>query len=231
MRSRPFQPPLGAAGLRPAPDPTQRAAAARTRSRRAWGRRAWTPVHGSIGALAALVWGLAASAAVPVPVHLVGQVIRVDDGDTLELLDASRRRWTIRLSDVDAPERAHGARRPGQPYAARATQHVKAIALQQQASARCFDVDLRERERGTPRPRFVCQVKVGGADLAASLLDAGLAMAYRQNVRFIRDPQTLAREAAARSARRGLWNQSEPVPPWVWRQVCWQQGRCPASPG
>lgn len=97
------------------------------------------------------------------------------------------------------------------------------------ALARCFDVDRRVSDDGQRRDRYVCQVSVGSIDVNLAMLDAGLAMAARQNSRYVRNPASHAREDAARIARRGLWQQPSPVPPWIWRRVCWEQLLCASA--
>ena len=55
-----------------------------------------------------------------------------------------------------------------------------------------------------------------GRSLNAELVRAGLAWWYR---RYAPDDETLERlEREAREARRGLWGDPEPIPPWEWRR-------------
>lgn len=164
--------------------------------------------------------------ALTMPGTISGKVIHVDDGDTLVVLEGSGHKRVVRLSDIDAPETSHGKNRPGQPYSAQATAHLKTLALGQQAVARCFDIDVRVRDDGSRRDRYVCQVSVGQLDLNLAMIDAGLAMAARQNKRYVRNPATLVREDAAKAARLGLWRQPTVIPPWTWRRSCWEQQVC-----
>jgi endonuclease YncB( thermonuclease family) len=163
------------------------------------------------------------------PATIAGRVIHVVDGDTLTMLDVEGRQRIVRLSDIDAPEASHGRNRPGQPYSAQATARLKELAHGRAALARCFDVDRRVSDDGQRRDRYVCQVSVGSIDVNLAMLDAGLAMAARQSSRYVRNPASLAREDAARIARRGLWQQPSPVPPWIWRRVCWEQQLCASA--
>jgi len=163
---------------------------------------------------------------VPMPGAIAGKVIHVNDGDTLVVLDAQGHKRVIRLTDIDAPESAHGARRPGQPYSAKATAHLKSIALSSPAEASCYDIDARRREDGSSRERYICRVFVNGVDVNMAMIDAGLAMAYRQNRRYVRDQATFQHEDAARAARMGLWQHSTPIPPWEWRRTCWERRQC-----
>lgn len=163
---------------------------------------------------------------IKMPGQIAGKVIHVDDGDTLVMLDTDGFKRIIRLSDIDAPEIGHGTSRPGQPYSAKATSYLKELTLGQAALATCFDIDGRKRDDGTVRERYVCRVQVDGVNANMAMIDAGLAMAYRANRRYIRDVSTLPREDAARSARQGLWSQAHPIPPWRWRRSCWGFGDC-----
>lgn len=183
--------------------------------------------------LAAMVHGGAVGAprapSLAMPAALTGTVQKVVDGDTLHIVDQQGHRRIIRLSDVDAPETAHGDRRPGQPFAAEAAAFLRDRALGRQAALHCFDVDARRRADGTSRERYVCQVLVDGVDLNAALVDAGLAMVERWNPRYVRDRANYAREDRAREAHRGLWSAQHNVPPWTWRRDCWEHGICDAG--
>jgi micrococcal nuclease len=55
----------------------------------------------------------------------------------------------------------------------------------------------------------------GGASLNRKLVEEGLAWWYRQYAP--RDLQLRLLEERARDARRGLWVDPRPVPPWKWR--------------
>ena len=55
-----------------------------------------------------------------------------------------------------------------------------------------------------------------GRDINEEMVRAGLAWWYRQ---YAHDDQALSdAENEARSARRGLWQDADPVPPWDWRR-------------
>ena len=60
--------------------------------------------------------------------------------------------------------------------------------------------------------RTVAVCRSGSVDLAAEMVSAGLALAYRQY-----GDEYVDEEAAARSARRGLWK-DDFTPPWDWRK-------------
>lgn len=106
----------------------------------------------------------------------------------------------IRLHAVDAPERH-------QPYAEHARQALNALCGQQLAQ---IEIE------GTDRyGRSVAQVKCRGQDAAAHLVTAGLAWVYPRYAQ--NRPELFRLQAQARRARRGLWQNPEPMPPWQFR--------------
>ena len=128
-----------------------------------------------------------------------GRVVAVHDGDTISVLvDQSPVR--VRLAGVDAPER-------GQPFA-NASRH----ALEALVAAR--EVQVVERGRDG-YGRVLGQVIVGVIDVGTEQVRSGYAWVYR---RFERDARLIALEAEAKAARRGLWRDPKPVPPWRWRE-------------
>lgn len=146
------------------------------------------------------LWSLAVNAET-----VTGLVTRVADGDTLTLVDATRRQHTIRLVDIDAPE-------IGQDFGQQSRTRLSALAFNQQVFAQCT---VRDAKR-----LAVCLVTVAGKDIGLEQLRGGMAW-YRQE-----GAQQTARERAgyeqaefnAKIRRLGLWNSKNPTPPWEWRR-------------
>ena len=132
---------------------------------------------------------------------LRGRVVAVADGDTLTLLVDEARRVRVRLSNIDAPERA-------QPYGDRARQELARLAFGKGAEVEVEDVDRYGRTVG--------RVRAEGVEVNAALVSLGAAWVYRQ---YNRDPALPALEEEARAAGRGLWAlpEAERLPPWEWR--------------
>ncbi len=107
---------------------------------------------------------------------------------------------TIRLHGVDAPESA-------QPYGRAATRAARRYVGGK-------DVRVAVEEIGR-YGRAVARVEVQGGDLGAMLIRDGLAWHYREYAPNETGYRRLQRQA--RNAKRGLWSQSNPVPPWEWR--------------
>lgn len=140
--------------------------------------------------------------------RLTGRVIGVSDGDTLTLL-VNRRPVTIRLHGIDAPEHA-------QAFGTRSKQALSALAFGKTATAEVVDTDR--------YGRLVAVVTVAGRNLNREQVRAGMAWWYRQYAPDDRDLQALEQEA--RKAKRGLWRDPAPIPPWEYRL----NGSRPAPP-
>jgi endonuclease YncB( thermonuclease family) len=132
---------------------------------------------------------------------ITGRVVGVTDGDTLTVLEG-RTQHKVRVHGIDAPEK-------GQPFSNRAQEYASALA---------FGKTVTVRRRDTDRyGRVVGEVELpGGADLGREMVRAGLAWWFRRYAPKDRDLPRL--EAEARGARRGLWADRQPTPPWEWRK-------------
>lgn len=130
---------------------------------------------------------------------LSGQVISVIDGDTLTLLTDDGRQVKVRIAEIDAPEH-------DQPFGQRSKQSLTELAAHQVAT-----VAVRARD---DYGRIVGKVVVAGQSLGAEQVRRGMAWAYR---RYATTRSLFVLEAEAKAARRGLWADPHPQPPWDWR--------------
>jgi endonuclease YncB( thermonuclease family) len=133
------------------------------------------------------------------PRRFSGRVVAVHDGDTISVL-VGRRAVKVRLEGIDCPELA-------QPYG-----RVAKTFTSDRVFGKAVEVEQTTVDR---YGRSVGRVFVNGEDLSAAILAAGLAWHYTQ---YSADRNLDAAEQSARVARRGLWSQSNPVPPWVYRR-------------
>ena len=132
-------------------------------------------------------------------------VVGVTDGDTITVRDA-KQNYKVRLAGIDTPEK-------GQPFAKRAHQNLSNLAHEKQAIVDCYKTDQYKRK--------VCRVWVGGNDIALAQLQAGLAWYYKrfENEQTPRERVAYAQaEDDARLRKRGLWQDTKPVPPWEFRR-------------
>lgn len=154
------------------------------------------------------------------PFDFQGKVIYVDDGDTFIMLDAEHRKHPIRLTDVDAPEAPHQKyAKAGQPYSAASGRNLAVLAKGKIATASCYEYDQHER--------LVCRVFVDGIDVSLAQIQAGFGWANAAaGKRYVRDDRAYVYEAEAKRERRGLWRDTAPIAPWIWRRICWKEGIC-----
>lgn len=138
---------------------------------------------------------------------LVGRVIGVTDGDTLIIVDSRFIQHKVRLSGIDAPEKS-------QPFGTVSRQHLALLTF-----GRHVTVVATKKDR---YKRTVAKVLVGEVDANLAQVEAGLAWHYRE---YAREQPTQDRvsyadaEQAARVNNRGLWQQSNPTPPWAYRKA------------
>ena len=130
---------------------------------------------------------------------VVWRVVNVHDGDTLTALDDTNTQQRIRLQGIDAPEL-------GQPFGRASRDRLAALAKGKAAT-----ITPHGRDR---YGRTIATIEIEGDELGHRLVAEGLAWHY---VQFNNDPLLAAAEQKARAARRGLWADAKPVPPWEWR--------------
>jgi micrococcal nuclease len=137
-----------------------------------------------------------------------GPVVSVADGDTLTVR-VGRHTEKIRLYGIDCPERH-------QAFGARARRATRELTDGGPVRAEVIGRD----EYG----RLLAEVFLAdGRSLNRELVRRGLAWWYR---RYSTDATLAALEAEARAARRGLWAEPHPVPPWEFRR----RARAPREP-
>jgi endonuclease YncB( thermonuclease family) len=139
---------------------------------------------------------------------LHGHVVRVIDGDTLVMLDDSGERHTLRLAGIDAPEK-------GMPYGLSSKNTLITWLDGEEVTAQIAKNDRYGRKIAT--------VVHQGRDINLALLKAGLAWHYKRYARE-QTPEHADSygnaELLAKGEQRGLWQEPEPIPPWLWRQYC-----------
>ena len=129
------------------------------------------------------------------------RVVAVADGDTLTVLRADRQQLKVRLVEIDAPE-------TGQAFGNRSKQSLSDI---------CFGKAARLEEQGKDRyQRTLARVYCDEVDANSEQVRRGMAWIFTRYAP--KDSPLYAVEAEARTARRGLWADAEPVPPWEWRR-------------
>lgn len=137
---------------------------------------------------------------------LTGRVVRVADGDTITVLDSTNTQHRIRLEGIDAPE----------SHQAFGTQSKKNL------SEMVFGKDVTiVYEKTDQYGRVVGKILRDGKDINLEQVKAGMAWHYKEYQRE-QTPEDrelyAAAEEEARQARRGLWQDPEPVEPSAFRK-------------
>ena len=135
-----------------------------------------------------------------------GRVVSVTDGDTAVIETDRGRALRVRFYGVDAPEQ-EGRDWPAQAFSAASTRFMRELLGTRKVAVRLTGARTYGREVG--------EVFVDGRSASRELLRAGLGW---WNRKYAPQDSDLGRlQEAARAARKGLWRDPEPVPPWVHR--------------
>jgi len=131
-----------------------------------------------------------------------GRVVKVTDGDTVDVLDTSNKLTKVRLYGIDAPEKS-------QDFGQKSKQFVLDIVAGKTVSVEAIDTDRYGRTVGV--------VHIGNTLLNAEILKSGLAWYYSQYCKksFCGEWQQI--ESQARSSKIGLWSIANPQAPWDFR--------------
>lgn len=130
-----------------------------------------------------------------------GRVIKVSDGDTIQVMNNNVAE-KVRLNGIDSPE-------SGQAYGRQAKEFTADMVAGQVVTVEVRDTDRYGRTVGDV-------ILLDGNNLNREIVKAGYAWWYRK---YSNDTSLGQLEEEARSARKGLWQDSRPMPPWEWREV------------
>jgi len=127
------------------------------------------------------------------------RVVAITDGNTLKAVHEGRE-IVVRLRWIDAPEK-------GQRYSSQSKQALGELVGGQVVTVRDFGADAHGR-------RVADVMLSDGRNVNRELVRLGWAWWFRK---YSRDATLGTLEADARAAKRGLWADAHPVPPWEWR--------------
>jgi endonuclease YncB( thermonuclease family) len=128
---------------------------------------------------------------------LSGTVTAVLDGDTLVIQDQAKKRHTVRLAEIDAPE-------PRQQFFVQSARSLASLCHRKSAKVEWSERDARKRVLG--------YVTCAGKDANAEQLRRGMAWGSPRGTRPTSALYEL--ETYARLRRIGLWTDDNAVPPW-----------------
>lgn len=131
--------------------------------------------------------------------EMQGKVIRVLDGDTIEVLQ-DKKPVRIRLANIDAPEKK-------QAFGRWSTNQLKGLVAAQPVTVAYTQTDRYGRIIGRV-------FTTNGTEASRFMVQSGAAWVYE---RYNTDKALPALQREAQTQKRGLWADSQPVPPWEWR--------------
>lgn len=135
-------------------------------------------------------------------------IVGISDGDTLTARcptqDAAHpyQQVKIRLAGIDAPEKK-------QAFGQKSKENLSDL---------CFQTEAKVAPKSTDRyGRTVADVQCQGKDAGQAQVKTGMAWVYDKYATGYANLYPLQKEA--QTAKRGLWADAEPTPPWEWRKA------------
>jgi micrococcal nuclease len=101
-------------------------------------------------------------------------------------------------------------REPGQPFGRAADRELNNLVMHSTVDVALTGDRSYDRE--------ICIIKKLGVDINKEMVKRGYAWAYREYLRSPYASEYIEAENEARKMRRGLWQQTNPLPPWEFRK-------------
>ena len=133
--------------------------------------------------------------------ELRGKVVSIADGDTITVLDAAKVQHKIRLQGIDAPEKK-------QAFGTKSKERMS-----EKVGGEEVVVQWKEKDR---YGRILGEVMVGKRHINLEMVQDGMAWHYTT---YSKSKDLAKAEDEARKAKKGLWADKEPVPPWEYRKT------------
>lgn len=129
-----------------------------------------------------------------------GEVTAIIDGDTIEVLRDGKA-VRIRLNGIDSPEKS-------QPFGMKAKQFMSDLIYEKKVVIKEKEIDR--------YGRLIADVYLqDGTWVNKSLVENGLAWHYKY---YSSDAELALAENLAKISKTGLWQDSNPIPPWDYRR-------------
>ncbi|MDB5344313.1 MAG: nucH [Schlesneria sp.] len=133
--------------------------------------------------------------------ELRGKVVSIADGDTITILDPDKVQHKIRLQGIDAPEKK-------QAFGTKSKE-----LLTEKIAGHQVVIEWKEKDR---YGRILGEVMLGRRHINLEMVQEGMAWHY---VQYSKSKELERAELQARQARRGLWADKDPIPPWEFRKA------------
>lgn len=128
-----------------------------------------------------------------------GTIIKVTDGDTF-VFQTEEGSLKIRMEGIDAPEK-------NQPYGQQSKIFLEKY-LYKNGMVKKTGVDKYGRTLGT--------LFIDGVDINKKSIEEGWSWHYKK---YNKDQELAKAEITARNNKKGLWQDNNPVEPWIWRKM------------
>ena len=130
-----------------------------------------------------------------------GKVIKVIDGDTVDILTPKKQKIRVRLLDIDAPESQ-------QAYGKASRKYLASLIAGKNVFVQESNKDIYQRTLGTI---YLEQININ-----AKMVANGFAWAYRYKG-IVNNNNMLKLESKAKQNKKGLWKDKRPIAPWEFR--------------
>ena len=130
------------------------------------------------------------------------KVIGIKDGDTVVVLDSLNNQTTLRLAEVDTPEKS-------QPFGTKAKQFTSDQIYLKTIKYVVTDTDRYGRSIA------MIYYDTDNKYLSAEIIKAGMGWHYK---RYSTSKELALFEDNAKKNKIGLWVDNNPIAPWAWRR-------------
>jgi endonuclease YncB( thermonuclease family) len=142
------------------------------------------------------------------------KVQRVVDGDTVHVEDEAGKKFKVRLTGIDAPEK-------NQPYGLASTYHLRELILNKIVLLKSLP------KKGKPYSvdrykRVLAKIVLDERDINLSQVLSGYAWHFKryQKQQSPKDRESYSQaELHAKKNNLGLWGEKKPIAPWKWRKM------------
>lgn len=132
--------------------------------------------------------------------QIIGRVVRVIDGDTVSVLDATNTQHRIRLSQIDAPETK-------QAFSKVSKEALADFIANKEVRVKVDGIDRYKRVLG--------EIFIDDQNINLYMVSNGFAWAYTN---YVTDERYFEAQAQTKKEQRGLWVDNRPVAPWDFRR-------------
>lgn len=135
--------------------------------------------------------------------HIRGKVVKVIDGDTINILNYENKLIKVRLYGIDAPEKS-------QDFGEKSRKVLASFVAGENIDVTVLDIDR--------YGRYVGRILIDGKDLAEELLKTGMVWVYSAYCKIPECGRWKSMETQAKTSKIGLWSNPSAQAPWLWRK-------------